>query len=259
MHICIRALNHVEKALCSWQIVTCPLIDVPKFYRRCGFNSAPSNHWRLCKGHYHFLVQALPGLYLLSFTHPVSFIIVFSIKSPYPQLWSTILRVPHLLITIQTVMRAKTDGMQKMGVLCQRRNGTKTVNHVKPNCQPVIFHSKIALWPIRYEAKMFCSKDVYGKDAYRRSIQNGKKNLQNREMICQMNQFSGSRTQVVAELEAPRESPKTLEVMLCFPCSGHLKNITCILEVRVIPSYHEQKTSGLKQRAIVVTDKMKCP
>lgn len=53
-----------------------------------------------------------------------------------------------------------------------------------------------------------------------------KENLQNREMICQTNQFSGSRTSVVAELEAPREAPKTLEVMLCFSCSGHLKTIT---------------------------------
>lgn len=52
------------------------------------------------------------------------------------------------------------------------------------------------------------------------------KNPQNREMICQMNQFSGIRTQVVAELEGPQESPKRLGAMLCFPCSGHLKNIT---------------------------------
>ena len=44
-----------------------------------------------------------------------------------------------------------------------------------------------------------------------------KKNLQNRGMICKMNQFSGSGTRVVAELEAPQESPKRLGAVLCFP------------------------------------------
>ena len=33
---------------CFWHSVTCPLIDVPKFWK-CSFNSASSNHRRICR------------------------------------------------------------------------------------------------------------------------------------------------------------------------------------------------------------------
>ena len=59
MHICTWALCRVRKAVCSWQVVTCPLIDVPKFCGRCGFNSVSSNHQSICRlTCYHVLVQS---------------------------------------------------------------------------------------------------------------------------------------------------------------------------------------------------------
>lgn len=74
---------------------------------------------------------------------------------------------------------------------------------MKPNCQPVIFYDKLALWPSSYEAKMFAVKMFMVMMLIAEVPRTEKKNLQNRGMICTMNQFSGSGTQVVAELEAP--------------------------------------------------------
>lgn len=57
-----------------------------------------------------------------------------------------------------------------------------------------------------------------------------KKDLQNRGMIGTMNQFSGSGTQVVAELEAPQEAPKIWGQCCASLHSGHLRK--CHLHLR---------------------------
>lgn len=49
----------------SWHTVTSSLIDVPKFYGTWEFNSAPSNHWWICKLWYLFSEQYTVWLYLL--------------------------------------------------------------------------------------------------------------------------------------------------------------------------------------------------
>lgn len=49
----------------SWHTVTSSLIDVTKFYGTWEFNSAPSNHWWICKLWYLFSVQYTVWLYLL--------------------------------------------------------------------------------------------------------------------------------------------------------------------------------------------------
>ena len=80
-----------------------------------------------------------------------------------------------------------------MEVLCQWRNETKTVNHLEQNRQLVIFHSTIALWPIRCEEKCFAAKMFMAKMLTEEVPRTEIKNPQSREMICQMNQFSGIR------------------------------------------------------------------
>ena len=59
---------------CFWRFATCPLIDVPKFYWKCSFSSASSNHRRVCK-----LLSPLPSTAgstasLSHFPPPVSFV-----------------------------------------------------------------------------------------------------------------------------------------------------------------------------------------
>lgn len=77
--------------VCSLPIVTCPLIDGPKFYGKCGRNANTVMH--LLLGFVIIVTDALSfssmveysiqSGFTLSFTLEVSFITLFSIKSIY--------------------------------------------------------------------------------------------------------------------------------------------------------------------------------
>ena len=63
----VKTSHHVY----SWCTVTRPLTDVPEFYGKRGFDSVPSNHWRICKLIcYHFLVGCSQVCPLLFHTFP---------------------------------------------------------------------------------------------------------------------------------------------------------------------------------------------
>ena len=46
---CMLVTKLCVTAVSSWQTDMCPLVNIPKFYWKHRFNSAPSNHERICK------------------------------------------------------------------------------------------------------------------------------------------------------------------------------------------------------------------